>query len=144
MSKFQVGNPGKPKGAIGKRSRGAFAILEAHGFCPITAMIEVYRESRKVYDNYAVIYDAICDARIIKNDQNGSYPTPPEDKAHTYLKIAGDMARDIASYTYPRLKSIEHGPRDFDDLTLEEQLEVADQLRLSIKEKMAARGSGTS
>lgn len=102
-----LAGPGRPKGSLNLRSKQFLAVLEKHNFCAASAMIECYQEARKVYDNYGTIYDAICDARVIKNDKDGSYPAPPEDNAHKYLKIAADMAKDLASYSFPKLKAIE-------------------------------------
>lgn len=115
---FEHGNKvskGRPKGSVNKRTQDFRAVLEAHDFCPVSAMIECYREAKKTYDNYGLIYDAITDAREKDQDSTGTYHAPLEDHAHKYLKIAGDMAKDISSYTYPKLKAIEQkksGPLD--------------------------------
>lgn len=103
---FKPGNKlaGSRKGVPNRRSVEFTSVLERHNFCPVTAMIEVYQEARKIYDNYGVIYGAICAAKIMRDGEMG---VPPEDKAHVYLKLAGDMAKDITSYTYPKLKAIE-------------------------------------
>ena len=125
---FQPGNKlstGKPKGALSKRSLEFRAVLEKHNFCPVSAMIEVYIEAKKVYDNYGEIYSAIADARVEKNFETGQFAAPTEDNAHKYLKIAGDMAKDIASYTYPKLKSIEQTKEGaLEGMTAEQRLEA--------------------
>ncbi len=88
-------------------------------------MMEVYEEAKKTYDNYGTIYAAISDARRAQNDQDGSLAAPTEDNAHKYLKIAGDMAKDIAGYVYPKLKSIEQSTNDpTKDMTPEQRLEA--------------------
>lgn len=128
---FETGNKiarGRPAGSVNRRSRDFIAKLEEHEFCPVTAMIECYREARKIFDNYGVIYDAICDAREEKALTTGALNVPPEDKAHTYLKIAGDMAKDIASYTYPKLKAIERTNNPtLDNMSAQEKLEAMKQ-----------------
>lgn len=147
--KFQPGHKlakGRPPGTKNRRTLEFVAVLEREKFCPVTAMIECYREAKKVYDSYGLIYDAIQDARIIKNDQDGSYPTPLEDKAHTYLKIAGDLAKDIASYTYPKLKSIEQTKSNpLEGMTIKEKIEAARQfLKLLESQAKDPNGSGSS
>lgn len=94
---------GRPPGARNRRTLEFMAVLEAEGFDPAKALIECYREAKKTYDNYGTIYDAICDA----NKEKGEHFAPPEDNAHKYLKIAADIAKDLASYSYPKLKAIE-------------------------------------
>jgi hypothetical protein len=106
-------------------------VLEAEGFDPARALIECYKEARKTYDNYGVIYDAICDARVALNDENGTFAAPPEDKADKYLKIAADIAKDLASYAYPKLKAIEQQRvSSTDEMTSAQKLEAA---RLMVK-----------
>lgn len=103
---FQPGNKlakGRPKGSLNQRSIEFAETLARHNFNPAEALMECYVEARKIYDSYALIYDAIRKAK--SND--AGYDVPLEDKAHTYLKIAADVAKEIASYTYPKLKSIE-------------------------------------
>lgn len=105
MPKFTHGNKaskGRPKGAVNKRSVEFMAVLAKHDFCPASAMIEVYTEAKKIYSSYAKIYDAITGAREIKG------MLPLEDKADKYLRIAGDMAKELASFAYPKKKAIEN------------------------------------
>lgn len=94
---------GSRKGIPNKRTTEFLAVLEENNFCPATAMIECYEEARKIYQGYSVVYDAIQQA---KSDAAG-YDIPLEDKAHVYLKIAADMAKDLACYAYPRRKAID-------------------------------------
>lgn len=140
MPKFEIGNPGKPKGALNKRSKEFLEVLEKHNFCPASALIECYLEAKKTYDNYAIIYESIEDARIEK----GLNAMPTEDKADKYLKIAADIAKDLSSYAYPKLKSVEKGPLDVTkEMTPEQRLEAmkhaVQMLELQIKDR---HGSG--
>lgn len=137
---FLPGNPGKPKGAIGKRSKEFLAVLEKHNFCPATALIECYTEAKKTYDNYGVIYDAICDANEERARDHGFQNVPPEDNAHRYLKIAADIAKDLSGYAYPKLKAIEQTKNDpTQGMTAEQKLEAmkraVEMLELQIKTK---------
>jgi hypothetical protein len=133
---------GRPKGTVNKRTMEFRSVLEANNFCPVTAMIECYQEAKRLFDNYGTIYEAICEARLIENDKNGSYPTPLVDEGHKYLKIAGDMAKDIASYTYPKLKSIEQSkPDPLEGMTTQQRLEAMKQAvkLLEAQTKMGAQ-----
>jgi hypothetical protein len=101
-------------------------VLEAEGFDPAKALVECYREAKKTYDNYGLIYDAISDARTARNEADGSFAAPTEDNAHKYLKIAADIAKDLASYAYPKLKSVEQQRvSSTEDMTAEQKLEAA-------------------
>lgn len=123
---FLPGEGGRPKGTLNKRTYEFRAILEKRGFCPATALMECYEEARKTYDNYGTIYEAIVDARIVQNDKDGSCVTPLEDNAHKYLKIAADIAKDIASYSFPKLKAIEQTkPNPFEGMSPAQKLETA-------------------
>lgn len=117
---------GRPPGSPNRRTIEFMRVLEAEGFDPAKALIECYKEARKIYDNYGTIYDAICDAREVANDKDGSYAAPPEDKADKYLKIAADIAKDLASYAYPKLKAIEQQRvNPVQSMTPTEKLEAA-------------------
>lgn len=135
-TRFQIGAPGRPKGAIGKRSQHFLEVLEKHNFCAATAMVECYREARKTYDNYGLIYDAICDAREAKE----GFVAPTEDNAHKYLKIAADLAKELGSYSYPKLKAVEQTHETpTEGMTPEQKLEAMKQavlmLELQLKQK---------
>jgi len=110
----------RTRGALGKRTADFLAVLEENNFCPATAMIECYEEARKIYQGYSVIYDAI---QIAKSDDAG-YDVPLEDKAHIYLKIAADMAKELGAYAYPRRKAIDISPAQ----PIEEKAEQAKEL----------------
>ena len=94
---------GRPKGLPNKRTADFLDVLAKHNFCPATAMIETYNEAFTIYKSYSTIYAAIRQAK--SND--AGYDVPLEDKCDKYLKIAGDMAKEISSYAYPKRKAIE-------------------------------------
>lgn len=115
---------GRTKGTPNKRTLEFRSVLEANCFCPATALIEIYNDAREIYKGYSVIYTAIQSAKSVA----AGFDVPLEDKAHIYLKIAADAAKDLAAYTYPRLKSIEHNQgNSLDGLTPEQKLELAKQ-----------------
>lgn len=137
---FMPGNPGRPPGAINKRSKDFLAVLEKRNFCPATALIDCYSEAKKTYDNYGIIYDAICDANADRAAEKGFANVPPEDNAHKYLKIAADIAKDLSGYAYPKLKAIEQTKDDpTKGMSPEQKLEAmrraVEMLELQIKSK---------
>lgn len=75
---------GRPKGSPNKRSLQYLEVLEKHNFCPASAMIEIYEEARKEYEAH----------------------DDPQIKSY-YLKISSDMAKEMATYAYPRRKAVE-------------------------------------
>lgn len=91
---FKPGSPGRPKGALSKRTLEARQIAEAAGFCPITALMNIHK---------------IAMARFVEEldlvDSNRR--SPMESEAAKYLKIAADTASDAAGYLFPKLKAIE-------------------------------------
>lgn len=112
---------GRPKGALAYRSYEFLRALHDNDFDAASELITIYREAKKTYDNYAVIYEALEDART----EQGQNPIPTEDKADKYLKIALDAVKEIASYTYPKLKSIEHqAPSPLDGMTNQQKLDA--------------------
>lgn len=118
---------GRPKGSISSRSIDFAQTLERHNFNPAEALIEIYKEARKTYDNYATIYEALENARI----DEGKQISPSEDKADKYLKIALDAAKDLAGYAYPKLKAIEQVKTGaLDNMTPEQRLEA---MKLAVK-----------
>jgi hypothetical protein len=95
---FQIGNklgPGRAKGAVNKRTVEFQAVLEKNNFNVAESLLWCFNEAKKQYIDYR---DRFQDGRI----------SPMEDNAPKYLKIASDMAKDLASYTFPKLKSVEH------------------------------------
>lgn len=142
MGQSPIGR-GRPPGARNKRTVEFLDVLEAEGFDPARALIELYREARKVYDNYGTIYDAICDAREEKARETGLINVPPEDKADKYLKIAMDAAKELASYAYPRLKAIEKATiSPLDGMTAAQKLEAFKQAIPLLEAQAKAESSG--
>ena len=94
---------GRRAGTPNKRTSDLYSVLEKHDFCPASALIEIYTEAKKVYQSYGVIYEAIVQAK----SQEQGYPAIVEDKADKYLKIACDAAKELATYCYPKRKSVE-------------------------------------
>lgn len=141
---FKPGEGGRQPGALNRRSKDFLAILEKHDFCPASALIECYRDAKKTYDNYGVIYEAICDARISKNEADGSLGAPTEDNAHKYLKIAADVAKELSGYAYPKLKSVEQGKLDVTrDMTPEQRLEAMKHAVTMLEMQIQGNGHGT-
>jgi len=129
---------GKVKGTVNKRSQDFLTVLERNNFCPASALIEIHNEAKQIYKSYSVIYQAIVEA---KSNEQG-YPAVVEDKAHTYLKIAADAAKELASYAYPRLKTIEQKNSDhLAGMTPEQKLEA---MRQAVKLLEAQVGSNNT
>lgn len=127
---FHVGRKktgGKKPGTMNSVTTEFRAVLEKAGFCPATAMIDMYRialekfvdESKKVEANAL---------------------SPMESQAAKYLKIASDNASDLASYAYPKMKALEQvKPGPLEGMTPEQKLEAmknaVQMLELQIKDK---------
>jgi hypothetical protein len=112
---FKVGNPGKPKGTIHKRTLEFRAVLEAAGFCPATALLETYKIALA---QFADDLEKLESGRI----------SPMESSAAQYLKIACDVSKELASYSYPKLKAIEQQkPDPLIDMTPVQKLEAMRQ-----------------
>jgi hypothetical protein len=115
--------PGRPKGSLQKRTYQFFEAIQELGFDPPTELVNIYREAKKTYDNYAVIYD-----NISKASEASGNPFPVEDKADKYLKIALDAVKEIASYAYPKLKAIDKTALNpLEGMTAEEKIEYLKQ-----------------
>ena len=123
---FKPGNnlsKGRTPGALNKRTQTFIEVMQKHDFCAATALIECYRDAKKIYDSYGIIYDALTEAKIKTGD-----PFPVEDKADKYLKICLDAAKDLASYSFPKLKAIEQEKNNpLDGMSPEQKLEALQQ-----------------
>ena len=88
---------GRPKGTKNKRTREFYEALERNNFDPAQALIDCYNEAKKQY------------ARAVISEQENapSSTLKLESDIPKYLKIAGDLAEKIATYSYPKLKSVE-------------------------------------
>jgi len=105
---FTPGNKlavGRPKGSINKRSAEFLSILEEENFDAARAMISFCRKAEQDYE-----------------EARGTEDAPK------YLKIASDMAKELATYSYPKLKAIEKTQHDpLKDLTPQQRLELMEQ-----------------
>lgn len=96
--------------------------------------MDCYEEAKKTYDNYGVINEAIIQARADKEGTSLEFASPTEDNAHKYLKIAADIAKEIASYSFPKLKSIERPKNSpLDGMTPQEKLQAMKQAVLMLE-----------
>ncbi len=127
MALFQPGAPGRPPGAINKRSKDFMAILEKNGFCPASAMMDIFKVSMQKF------------AEDLEKENDGRI-SPMESNAAKYLKIAADMTSDLATYAYPKLKAIEHAKLNVaENMSPEQRLEAmkhaVQMLELQVKQK---------
>ena len=91
---FKKGQGGRPKGSKNKRTQEAHAIAEQYGFNAIEALIHCYKEAMIQYEYYK---ELLLQGRV----------SPMEDNGKDYLKTASANAKEIASFIYPKLKSVE-------------------------------------
>lgn len=85
--KFKPGHPkfgGRGKGVRAYKSQLFSEVLEENNFCPATAMIKLFQKAEKHADDKK---------------------KAPSIRA-MFLKIAADMAKELACYAYPQLQSI--------------------------------------
>lgn len=80
---------GVPNRNTEKRSTYLIATLEKNDFSPAAELIKTYRDARQMFENY--------DISGLEKD----------DHRHLYLKIALDAVKELASYSYPKFKSVE-------------------------------------
>ena len=116
MAKFQVGHKfstGRPKGSPDKRTLKFQEVLEANGYNPALALLELQREA---YQNY----------------QRG------DDKAQAYFKDACNLAMDIAGYVFAKPKAIEITTNNaMEGMTPEQRLEAMKQAVLMLEREVA-------
>lgn len=128
MAKFQVGHTlskGRPPGSINKRSQQFIAILEQNNFCTASAMLDLYKISMECF-----IED--------RKKEELKQISPMESNAARYLKTCADLLQALASYSYPKLKSIDHTtkPDPFEGMTPEQRLQAAESALEMMKLKM--------
>jgi hypothetical protein len=132
---FQVGHKkfaGRPMGAKNKRTKEFLEILEASGFCPATALMDIYKISMARFAEECAKEDS---GRI----------SPMESNAVKYLKIAGDHAAELASYSYTRLKAIEHQRVSVTEgMSAQEKLEASRMMVKMLEEEVKSNGSESS
>jgi hypothetical protein len=111
--------PGRPKGSLNKSTLDFKEKLEAHGFDVAATLIFCCNEAMTTYS--ALKEEAKgCDERREALSIIGT--------AATYLKVASDTARDMAHFSYPRLKSIEfERVNPLSDMSPEMKLEMMKQ-----------------
>lgn len=106
-------HPGRPKGAINRKTKNFKETLEAHGYDVAEALLSIYKHGLDVFHN-----------------------GHPDDKVQG-LKIAGDMAKEIAGYVMPKLKAIEHKAHgSLSNMTPQQKLEAIDRARESVLQEM--------
>lgn len=112
---------GRPKGSLSKRTLEFAAVLAENNFDVAKALLWTFKEAKKSYEFYQ---ERLKDNRI----------SPLEDKAPVYLRICGDTAREIASYTYPKLKAIDRPPPNvLEGMNGEQKLEAMKQAVLKLE-----------
>lgn len=94
MSNLPNGGKGRPPGFPNKRTVQFMQTLEAAGFNPAQALIDLHK---------------VAMARMVEEmeKEDTGRISPMESKVPQYMKIACDSARELASYAYPKLKAIE-------------------------------------
>lgn len=105
--KFEPGHKlskGRPLGSLNKRTSELISLLEESGFDPASELIECYAEARQTWKKM------------------------PYDAGLGYLKIASEIARELASYCYPKIKSVEQIKGNIlDGMSAQEKLEAMKQ-----------------
>lgn len=91
---YKKGQGGRPKGARNKRTVEFEDALKQKDFSPALALIQCYNR-------------AISDYKYYRKRVRQGFLSPMEDNSHKNLKIAADLAKELASYSYPKLKSVE-------------------------------------
>jgi hypothetical protein len=104
---------GRPLGSRNKRTVEFLELLEAKDFCPASALMDVYKIAMEKFISE------------VEKEDSGRI-SPMESNAAKYLKIAADNASDLATYAYPKLKSIEQKRVNATEgMTIEQKLEAA-------------------
>lgn len=104
---------GRRPGAINKRTQDAISRLEAANFCPITALLDGHKIAMQQF---------VEELDLVASNRR----SPMESCAAQYLKMAIDCARELAAYSYPKLKAIEvtKPGSPIEGMTDEQQLEA--------------------
>ncbi len=116
MALFQPGNPGRPKGAISKRTRILEDKLKEFDCDPFDVLLMFAKG-----DWEALGYDSSV---YVKEGDGGSttigYTIPPE------LRMSA--AKELCQYLYPKQKSVEHITRNvLEGMSPEQKLEAMKQ-----------------
>ncbi len=104
---FQPGNKiakGRPIGSLNRRTSELIAKLEEGGFDPAGELIDCYQEARAAYKKLDL------------------------EEGLGYLKIASDIAKDLASFCYPKIKAVEQIKGNIlEGMSTQEKLEAMKQ-----------------
>lgn len=93
---------GRTKGTPNKRTKELIEKLEAMGFDPVEAMVYVYRKARAEYRRA----DKVAVALMAYQTDHG-LQTSRVDSSPQWLRIAGDMAKELMQYTHAKRKAVE-------------------------------------
>lgn len=117
---FETGHKkygGKRVGSVNKRTKEFETLLAHHDFCPASAQIDVYRKAEMQYES-------------ADQEQN-------TDLALKSLKIMSETSRDLCSYAYPKLKTIDYKKSsEWVNLTTLEQYKAVSVLQEELKKKL--------
>lgn len=104
MAKFNKGHnlsPGRRKGSINKRSQSFIAALEARNYSVPDALLDIHEMALKEFNQGR-----------------------DEDRIAA-LRIAADMAKELASYSMPKLKAIEIVKNNsLESMTVQEKIDA--------------------
>jgi hypothetical protein len=109
--RFKPGAPGRPKGAVSKITRELRATLEDNDFNAAEAMLFIYK-------------------RALQRAEEGG------EQDVQFLKIAAEMAADLASYCFPKPKPIQTSLSEISD----DEFMAEAQRRLDERNKQLAQG----
>lgn len=108
---------GRVKGTLNKRTEDFKRVLERHNFCAATALLDIYKRALNM-------------SEALGASDEGKH-----------LKIAGDMVKEIASYSFPKLKAIEQVKNSpLDGMSPEQKLEALESLKEVIKSQIIKDG----
>lgn len=119
---------GRAKGTPNKRTQELIEKLEALGFDPVEAMVYVYRKARAEYRRADKVAVALMAYQTDRGLQTSRVDSSPQ-----WLRIAGDMAKELMQYTHAKRKAVEvsgpdGGPVQLEDVTPEQAHERVERL----------------
>lgn len=113
MANIPNGGKGRPPGYANKRTVEFMQTLEAAGFNPAQALIDLHKIAMTRM------------AEEMEKEDSGKI-SPMESKVPQFMKIATDAAKELASYAYPKLKAIEQTKTNpTQGMTVTEKLQAA-------------------
>ena len=132
FAKGHTFSTGRPLGAKNRRTKQFLEVLEASGFCPATALMDIYKVAMEKFTQECAKEDS---GRI----------SPMESNAAKYLKIASEQASELASFAYTKLKAIEHQTVSLTDgMSTQEKLEASRMMVKLLEEEVKNHGSESS